>query len=158
MIYIYIIYIIIVIKSRWQEALSHFLSLSFSLSLSLSLSLPLSFSLYHESFLTGLPGNILFPADSLWKSLLVSQNWRVYMQEVRERRLWFRPCFSSSVLHVFVLLEGFLKSEPSGRRAAVSCSFRYLFSTGRWTNISFHLTFSANVFLIYLFGSVSYCE
>ena len=77
----------------------HSNSIDFPPSLSLSL-----------SSMVGLPNYILSPhradLDKFW---LIDQHWYAFMLgSNEERRLWFRPRFSSSVLHVlYVLLDGF---------------------------------------------------
>ena len=50
----------------------------------------------------------------LWIQLLPSANWTI-----KRYTFWFHPYFSSSVQHVFVLLEWFVRWEISGRTAAV---------------------------------------
>ena len=105
---------IIIIKSPWQWGFSR-LSLSLSFSLSLSLSLYLSIYLSHRF-------RQVFQIEIVNKFLLVSQYWHVHVKgSIRERRLWVRPCLSSSVPHaLFVLLGWFLRREVSGRTIVVS--------------------------------------
>ena len=68
------------------------------------------------SSLIGLLGCILYLHRADVKSLLVDQHLNVNeLESITERRLWIRPCFSSSAPQIlFVLLEWFMRWEASG--------------------------------------------
>ena len=94
-----------------------------SLTLSLSPSLSLFIQPYRPLLPVVLPDCIRCPPKAdVHKFLLVGQHFHIHMKRyIEEHRLWIRPCFFSSVLHVSLVLFGwFWRWEVSGRTAVFS--------------------------------------
>ena len=96
----------------------------------------------------------LYKAD-VNKFLLVGQRWYVHVKgSTKERHIWVRPCFSSSVPHILIILLGCYFFEIGGKWlyscCFVGCCFQDLFKIARSILMQFPSSFFLYAFRVHV--------